>query len=187
MVENKAVYKLGFNDECEMSLDQFISQATKFETKGEGFDDIEDAFWENVEQRSNGKTENPFYAIDNEKSLFSNECTIWNQNTMTSDDSIIHKGDKLCGVNTPLWNKGMRFTAFGIHLEDSNLGSINELHHGQRKFWYSVPGEYGKRLAECVQSVTKNDSCNLAIRHKDVIISPLELKKWNIPFAKVIF
>lgn len=94
--------------------------------------------------------------------------------------------DQHIGVNTPYWYNGMPFTSFGLHVEDSNLGSINMVLKGKEKIWYAIPACHAKKLADLVQKTAKNYSnCNLFIRHKSVLIAPSELKEMNVPFARV--
>ena len=35
---------------------------------------------------------------------------------------------------------------FGWHVEDMNLNSINYLHFGQPKRWYSIPTRYSEKF-----------------------------------------
>lgn len=39
------------------------------------------------------------------------------------------------GINTPYFYVGGPLTAFGLHLEDGNLGSIKYNHTGAPKIW----------------------------------------------------
>lgn len=86
-------------------------------------------------------------------------------------------------------------SSFAWHREDRNLFSINYLHDGADKVWYSVPFEHAERLEKALQSEIDNLSvsarkkhqlnCNLVVRHKVLHADPSFLKKHGIPFGKV--
>ncbi|XP_028640144.1 lysine-specific demethylase 4A-like, partial [Grammomys surdaster] len=78
-------------------------------------------------------------------------------------------------------------TSFAWHTEDMDLYSINYLHFGEPKSWYSVPPEHGKRLERLAKGFFPGSaqSCEAFLRHKMTLISPLMLKKYGIPFDKV--
>lgn len=72
------------------------------------------------------------------------------------------------------------------HVEDSNLLSINILHHGQPKFWYGVPRKEASKLESLSKEATNQYMCKLLIRHKLLLIPPSVLKQNGIKFGKVI-
>lgn len=77
----------------------------------------------------------------------------------------------------------MRFTSFAHHVEDCNLGSINQLISGQPKFWYGVPSKYAKEVERLTSAHFK--VCDLYIRHKTLLIPPSILQTNGIEFCKV--
>lgn len=164
-----------------MEYAEFLIETKKFEQN-----QSDSSFWEDIERRSSVDAINPIYGIDNEESLFPNEYKFWNLNKITSDVSIIHQTSDMPGVNTPYWNIGMRYTSFGAHVEDSNLGSINMLLKGKQKIWYAIPESHAKSFADFVQQSETTSECNLIVRHKSTLVAPSTLQRQKIPFAKVL-
>lgn len=88
LTKSRKIYGICFDDEDRMSVQQFAAKSKCFEQQNEI--PIEDEFWENMDLRSNGNAKNPIYSIDNENSLFPQDCNLWNLDSITSDVSIIH-------------------------------------------------------------------------------------------------
>lgn len=147
------VYEVSFDVKTKLSMAQFSTLSNDFDQATHNNGNIEDSFWLNLHQRATGNVLNPLYGIDNEISLYQRDFECWNLNKITPEASIIHTTSDMIGVNTPLWNAGMKFTCFGEHLEDSNLGSINQLLKGADKIWYSTPACHGKKLANFIQQL----------------------------------
>ncbi|RWW06830.1 hypothetical protein GW17_00029815 [Ensete ventricosum] len=59
--------------------------------------------------------------------------------------------DEVPGVTSPMVYIGMLFSWFAWHVEDHELHSLNFLHMGSPKTWYSVPGDYAATLEEIVR------------------------------------
>lgn len=182
------VYRFNFDSIAKMTMEQFLKASEQFEQQTEIDKSlpIEDQFWENVLTRSSVDIAKPIYGLDNVKSLYPDDFEPWNLNAIQSNISIIHGKAIIPGVNTPYWNMGMLFTSFGLHLEDSNLASINTLLDGAERIWYAIPERFGEKLAKFIQSMApEKDKCDLIVRHKDILVAPSELVKAGIPFAKV--
>lgn len=93
------------------------------------------------------------------------------------------------GILTPYLYLGMLLTSFGLHIEDSDLCSINYMHDGKPKVWYGIPfSEHDKlhRLAEKLfSSLAESAGCNFYIRHKTLMIPPSLLQANGIRFTRV--
>ena len=64
-------------------------------------------------------------------------CKIWTNFNVRPYDA---------GITTSMLYFGMWRAMFAWHTEDVNLYSINYLHMGKPKSWYSVPPKHGKRI-----------------------------------------
>lgn len=160
--------------------------------------DCEKRFWLNLKNRAKGRSKDPVYCILDTGTCFDNTSQLWNLSKFTANESIIHALDKsewFDGIHTSYRYLGMFGTSFAWHREDRNLFSINYLHYGEPKVWYSVPAQFAERLEEAIQE--EIDSwpektrkkfglmCDSVTRHKVVHAEPLFLKKHNIPYGKV--
>lgn len=56
------------------------------------------------------------------------------------------------GVTSPMVYIGMLFSWFAWHVEDHELHSLNFLHAGSSKTWYSVPGDYAFTFEEIIRT-----------------------------------
>ncbi|ESO03771.1 hypothetical protein HELRODRAFT_80169 [Helobdella robusta] len=176
-----------------MTVDEFKAKAhnkehsTPYHTDA---DDLERRYWTNVSY-------NPaLYGADVSGSLFDEDQHVWNIGHLNTilDSVFATLGDegkgglKIEGVNTAYLYFGMWKSAFAWHTEDMDLYSINYLHFGAPKFWYAVPPKFGRRLERVAQMFFKNkaDKCPAYLRHKSCLLSPLILKKFNVPFNKMV-
>ena len=77
---------------------------------------------------------------------------------------------------------------FGWHKEDMDLYSINYLHHGRPKFWYSVDMDSNEKFEEFVKSKFPEyfKECPEYIRHKTTLIYPGLLLEQGIKMHKMI-
>jgi jumonji domain-containing protein 2 len=69
-----------------------------------------------------------------------------------------------------------------------NLYSINYVHIGAPKIWYSIPAHHGEKLEAFVGEKYTGDACrkNMPLRHKALMIDPEILKENGIDVFKVI-
>jgi len=77
---------------------------------------------------------------------------------------------------------------FAWHKEDLDLCSINFLHFGKPKFWYSIQPQYAERFENFVKThfYEPFTHCPEFLRHKSTLISPKVLKNVGIPIEKAI-
>ncbi|XP_078531995.1 lysine-specific demethylase 4C-like isoform X2 [Lissotriton helveticus] len=147
------------------------------------YEDLERKYWKNLTFVA------PIYGADVNGSLYDEDINEWNISHLNTILDVVGEdcGISIEGVNTPYLYFGMWKTTFAWHTEDMDLYSINYLHFGEPKSWYTVPPEHGKRLERLAQGFFPNSSqdCEAFLRHKMTLISPSVLKKYSIPFDKV--
>lgn len=148
------------------------------------FDELERKYWKNLTFNP------PLYGADVSGTLYDPDVTEWNIGHLNTILDTVEResGVTIKGVNTPYLYFGMWKSTFAWHTEDMDLYSINYLHFGEPKSWYAVPPEHGKRLERLAKGFFPGSaqSCEAFLRHKMTLISPSILKKYSIPFEKVI-
>lgn len=149
----------------------------------ESYEDLERTYWKNI-------TFNPaIYGADISGSLYDKDVDVWNIARLDTILDLIENdtGVKIEGVNTAYLYFGMWKTSFAWHTEDMDLYSINYVHFGAPKTWYSVPPEHGKRLERLATGFfpNSNSTCPAFLRHKMTLISPSVLRQYGIPFNKI--
>lgn len=130
-----------------------VALVTHLVTNVQENDSVDRSFWKNV------KFDYPMYGADMSGSLFKsfkNPPEVWNPNSLPSILNVVRTRrsfisthlvqlgatQNLPGITTPYLYFGMWKAMFAWHVEDMNLFSINYLHFGEPKSWYSVaPGE----------------------------------------------
>ncbi|XP_055307723.1 uncharacterized protein LOC129571875 [Sitodiplosis mosellana] len=171
-----------------MKFKEFRDNAKKLEAVLDlkTINQFEDAFWQSWESQDL-KIEK-LYATDNKGSWFSDDCNMWNLGKFSSNESLIHGEKEMDGINTPYFYMGGPLTAFGLHLEDGDLNSVNYNHTGAPKIWYIIPEEYNDALEKLVQQFCgdKYTDCSKYIRHKCVLIPPSILEENAIGFTRII-
>ncbi|XP_006274348.4 lysine-specific demethylase 4A [Alligator mississippiensis] len=147
------------------------------------FEDLERKYWKNLTFNA------PIYGADVNGTLYEKHVDEWNIGRLNTILDVVENesGITIEGVNTPYLYFGMWKTSFAWHTEDMDLYSINYLHFGEPKSWYSIPPEHGKRLERLAKGFFPGSaqSCEAFLRHKMTLISPSILKKYGIPFDKV--
>ncbi|XP_068095577.1 lysine-specific demethylase 4A isoform X2 [Hyperolius riggenbachi] len=169
-----------------MTVKEFrrIANSDKFCTpRYADFEDLERKYWKNLTFNA------PIYGADVNGTLYNKNVEEWNIGRLNTILDVVEResGITIEGVNTPYLYFGMWKTSFAWHTEDMDLYSINYLHFGEPKSWYSIPPEHGKRLERLAKGFFPGSaqSCEAFLRHKMTVISPFILKKYGIPFDKI--
>lgn len=129
----------------------------------------------------------PLYGADMAGSLFNDETETWNLGKLPNILDVL--GTKIPGVNTAYLYLGMWKATFAWHLEDVDLYSINYLHFGAPKQWYSISQGDARRFEAAMKSIWPTDAqaCDQFLRHKAFLISPNHLKQhFNIKVNKCV-
>lgn len=146
------------------------------------------------------------YGADGSGSLFDESVKDWNVAAL--DDLLMRVNPHMSmpGVNTPylyfgMWRATCRLCTnlFGTllmtpplivswHVEDADLYSINYIHFGSPKFWYSVPQLSAERFERVMASYFGNDrkKCPEFLRHKSFLVSPSKLANDGIELNRVV-
>jgi jumonji domain-containing protein 2 len=74
---------------------------------------------------------------------------------------------------------------FAMHTEDMDLLSINYLHKGHPKFWYSIPPSQADKVERFASSHFVHEKCKQFLRHKASLLSPTVLKSNSITAHRV--
>lgn len=119
----------------------------------------------------------PMYAADMPGSLFDDDTNSWNVAKLENLLDVL--GTKVPGVNTAYLYMGMWKATFAWHLEDVDLYSINYIHFGAPKQWYSISQEDARKFEKAMKSNWPVDAknCDQFLRHKTYLISPDVLQK----------
>jgi hypothetical protein len=143
--------------------------------------ELEDNYWKTINYGA------PMYGADMPGSLFDDRTTSWNVAKLPNLLDVL--GTKVPGVNTAYLYLGMWKATFAWHLEDVDLYSINYIHFGAPKQWYSISQEDARRFEAAMKSIWPNDAkhCSQFLRHKTYLISPQRLEKdFNIKVNRLV-
>ena len=120
----------------------------------------------------------PLYAVDENSSIFPYDLTLWNFNNLP--DSINSSNRHLLA--------GQAKSIFPWHLDEQNKCSVNYLHFGGPKQWYSIPCTNTDQFLEILSKELSGnkENCPAFIKHQNIITSPDFLKNKNIKFNRVV-
>ena len=128
----------------------------------------------------------PMYGADLIGSLFSNSVKSWNVAHLPNILDLMDT--KLPGVNDAYLYAGLWKATFAWHLEDQDLYSINYLHFGAPKQWYSISQADSRKFYELMKDTFPEEyrNCLEFLRHKTFLVSPQFLAKNGINCNSII-
>ena len=128
----------------------------------------------------------PIYGADTPQSFF-DEKIPWGWNLRNLSGDLLRKArlPEVVGVTTPMTYWGMWRAFFSWHVEDKDLYSINYLHFGAPKMWYCIPPSARHKFEEVCQNLFPEnfEQCPAFLRHKNIMLSPAQLRQWSIPYV----
>ena len=83
------------------------------------------------------------------------------------------------GVSSPWGYAGTRGSTFPVHMEDSNLGSVNYLLDGKPKVWFVVHPEDRDKFVLGLKKLYPKEykKCSQYHRHKNLFVNPVMVQK----------
>lgn len=167
-------------------VDEAAFKDFKYDAEQEAFtqercDELERTYWKTLTYAP------PLYGADMPGTLFDDRTTTWNLGRLENILDVL--GTKIPGVNTAYLYLGMWKATFAWHLEDVDLFSINYLHFGAPKQWYSISQGDARRFEAAMKTIWPADAkaCDQFLRHKTFLISPAHLlSHYNIRVNKVV-
>ena len=114
----------------------------------------------------------------------------WNLNRLPKKAASLfhHVKEVIHGVTDPMLYFGSTFSSFAWHVEDHYLYSINYMHGGKPKVWYSVGSDNATQL----ENVMQKELPELFNKHPDLLhqlvtaITPADLRRNNVPVFKAV-
>ncbi|KAA1137843.1 hypothetical protein PGTUg99_024725 [Puccinia graminis f. sp. tritici] len=145
--------------------------------------EIEQEYWRTI-----GNGGQPMYGADTMGSLFDERTKDWNVANLDNLLTRLKLKKKIPGVNTPYLYFGTWRATFAWHVEDADLYSINYIHFGAPKFWYSIPQEHNPRFKSFMSSsfAKERRTCSQFLRHKAFLASPSVLSSVGVQLNKVV-
>lgn len=156
----------------------FNIDVSEFST--ERCEELEQLYWKSLSYAE------PMYGADVLGSIFKESTKEWNVAHLPNVLDLME--EKIPGVNDAYLYAGLWKASFSWHLEDQDLYSINYLHFGAPKQWYSIPQSEHKRFYALMKDIFSEDykQCHEFLRHKTFLASPQFLAKHGITCNKVI-
>lgn len=144
-------------------------------------EELEEKYWKSLSYT------NPMYGADMPGSLFDDDTKCWNVAKLPNLLDIL--GSKIPGVNTAYLYLGMWRATFAWHLEDVDLYSINYIHFGAPKQWYSISQADAPKFEKAMRAIYSHEAknCDQFLRHKTFLVSPSLLKnKYGVTVNRVV-
>lgn len=128
----------------------------------------------------------PMYGADVLGSIFKESTKEWNVAHLPNVLDLME--EKIPGVNDAYLYAGLWKASFSWHLEDQDLYSINYLHFGAPKQWYSIPQSEHQRFYALMKDIFSEDykQCHEFLRHKTFLASPQFLAKHGITCNRIV-
>ena len=129
----------------------------------------------------------PMYGADAAGTLFAGASACgWNVDQL--DTPLKRHSLPIQGVTSSMLYVGQWAAMFAWHVEDMNLYSINYIHTGAPKSWYSIWPQYAQRFENMAEAMQPEDArfCSEFLRHKRFLFSPAVLKEHGIDYDTVI-
>ncbi|CCK71244.1 Rph1p KNAG_0G01870 [Huiozyma naganishii CBS 8797] len=175
------------NRNRSFSLTDFKHFAKHYEV--DNVEKFKDKDWLNFLESYYWKTLNftePMYGADTPGSIFPENLKVWNVAHLPN--LLDYMDSEVPGVNNSYLYAGLWKASFAWHLEDQDLYSINYIHFGAPKQWYSVPQEDHERFYNFMKEQFPEESkrCPEFLRHKMFSASPKILQKNGIRCNKIV-
>ncbi|EHK99490.1 putative DNA damage-responsive transcriptional repressor RPH1 [Glarea lozoyensis 74030] len=172
--------------EREGKVDEAAFKDFNYELEGDEYtpercEELERAYWKTLTYAP------PLYGADMPGTLFDERTKAWNLGKL--DNILDVLGSNIPGVNSAYLYLGMWKATFAWHLEDVDLYSINYLHFGAPKQWYSIAQPDARRFEAAMKTIWPTDAkaCDQFLRHKTFLISPSHLlSNYNIKVNKIV-
>lgn len=179
---SNGVYKVFMMTKNDIPITQYREVCNKNTYTSDSLEDRERKFWKTI---TTGEA--PWYGADMEGTLFGTDpASSWNIDKLDNPLKLIKL--HLPGVTSGMLYFGSWKSMFAYHTEDMDLYSINYLHYGEAKSWYSVPVSQRKRFESLACSYFPSDYnlCHEFLRHKTSMISPNKLKEHAIRYNTAV-
>ncbi|KAK6868641.1 DNA damage-responsive transcriptional repressor RPH1 [Candida tropicalis] len=143
-------------------------------------EELEKTYWKSLPYSE------PMYGADSLGSLFGDNVEAWNVSKLPNLLDLMDA--RLPGVNEAYLYGGLWKSSFAWHLEDQDLYSINYLHFGAPKKWYSIPQAQHEQFYNIMKSHFEDEwkNCSEFLRHKTFMISPTNLEKLGIQVNQIV-
>lgn len=150
------------------------------EFSAERCEELEQLYWKSLSYAE------PMYGADVLGSIFKESTTAWNVAHLPNVLDLME--EKIPGVNEAYLYAGLWKASFSWHLEDQDLYSINYLHFGAPKQWYSIPQKQHQQFYALMKDIFSEDykQCHEFLRHKTFLASPQFLAKHGIICNKIV-